>query len=216
MVQSVALLLVVLMVSMQATAWAAVQVIGFSPSSQQAACSLPSANALVFVFDRFSFASFSKAVGAYSANDNDACVDESCPFYSVKQEHHACQFEVLSLPTTFSQDTESSGVRVIKMDKPMEELSRSEAQQINQAIKAAKKTQTSVYVTEIPQSTRRILAADTVKYVPLRMMPELFMGLFLVISCSLALIVFFCCCMDGINTQIKFAKQYPQKGKEQN
>lgn len=180
------------------------QLLGFGAES----CKEIKGEALVFIFDDFSFPAFSKSVGAYRPASASPLPLSTVPFGSLMQSEF-CQEESFSkaLPT-------STGVQVVTFAKPLDQITAQDVSQINSAIAAAA-GKGPVYVTSAgKQPQRRQLAA--VEFTPLRMMPELFFGLFLIIVCSLALVSFFCCCMDGIATQTKFAKAYPQKGKEQN
>ncbi|KAH9261900.1 hypothetical protein BASA81_000556 [Batrachochytrium salamandrivorans] len=205
MVQSLAVALAVLLVLSQVGL--AQQLLGFGADS----CKEIDGEALVFIFDDFSFSAFSKSVGAYRPVSSSLSSPAVVPFASLIQSKF-CQEELLSksFPTTTIASAKA-GVQVIQFDKSLDQVTAQDVAQINSAISAAGKV--PVYVTG-KQSQRRQLAA--VEFTPLRMMPELFFGLFLIIVCSLALVSFFCCCMDGIATQTKFAKAYPQKGKEQN
>ena len=64
------------------------------------------------------------------------------------------------------------------------------------------------------RALQQITYNSTQQYVT--MVPEVFAGLVLFVLSTLALVMFFCCCLAGIEGPPSFAKQLPARGKEWN
>lgn len=210
-------------------------ILGFSRNKNGCSISNNQQQSLVFVFDDFSFAGFSKKAGAYE--EEQPC--KACSFSLLKdwvEEKNSvgCEFIQEKIPEPMFTSTNfenimaavksGNGIHVINMQKNIADVNDFDDALIVQAVKQAENHgEVSVFFTGPSKASPRTLSSSfdnrevaASSTVLILMNPEVFFGLLFLASTGILLIFVMCCCMDAIEPQSKFAKSYPLRGKEQN
>lgn len=236
------LLLQVVLVAVLAAAqaWAAVaagemEIVGWSSVKDVTGlcAALPSTKqSLVFVFDDFSVAEFSKATGAYCEN-----LEGKCPATTLSMVKKFVMAQPASCQSLRSDVTNSmvdgsdikaiiaaarsgNGVHVIEMHMKLSDISAMQDAVIFEALEEARGASNGDLAVHFAGKTSGELSSrdsrtlQAVVPLTIRMAPDTFIGLMFLVLGHLLLIFFLCCCMDGISAQTKYAKQYPLRGKE--
>jgi len=188
---------------------------------------------LVFVFDDFSVAEFSKTVGAYHEVADGKC--PGCGLTLVKsiaqKQPYTCIGSLATLPVVDVDGSDvkavveaartATGKSVIRMNVPVSQVASMQDAVMYEAIQEAQKAADGDVIFTLTGANKaiaawRTLQTSTTTTLLVRMAPDTFIGLVLLISGGALLIFTMCCCMDSIESQTKYAKSYPLKGKELN
>ena len=190
---------------------------------------------LTFVFDEMSFGDLARATGAFEETPGKR--SERCTLTDTRNAllklENVCTGSALVLPEVridgsnvkevIEAARQPEGSHAIVIKGQLKDVSALQDTIILEAIREAEKASngdvTISFAGKRPVasqliSERRDLQTSTQLLV--RMAPDTFIGLVLLVSTHLLLIFFLCCCMDGIMVQNKYAKQYPLRGKELN